>query len=192
MRIATRTKLCLLINVIGLVGIVIYVLVTADLAELFKFGPDSELKIMSVYINTWSKYIGLVVVISIIKILEVGVNDIGSPNLGFSIYDPTETVVYGFGRTELQLLANGMWMVNSLGYIFKTMIIVSRPDVALISVFSGEIASAATIYYLLGKKTEFYIEFDTKTEHEKHGIHQYKKIDEENSDTELIDVVIEG
>jgi len=159
MRIATRTKVCLLVNFLGLIGIIAFILATSDLDILFRFGPSSDLLIMSIKIDTWGKYIGLVVVICIIKVLEVGVNDIGSPNLGFSIYDPTETVVYGFERSELQILANCMWLVNSLGYIFKTMIIVSRTDVALISVISGEIASAATIYYLLGKKTMFYPEF---------------------------------
>jgi hypothetical protein len=186
MRIAARTKICLLINFIGLVGIIIFVYTAADLTELFRFGPSNDLTIMSVQINTWGKYIGLVVIICIVKILEVGVNDIGGPNLGFSIYDPTETVVYGFGRMELQLLANGMWMVNSLGYVFKTMIIVSRIDVALISVVTGELASAATIYYLLNKKTQFIADFDTKTDYKAHckGFEQCK------NDQELTEVIV--
>lgn len=183
MKIAARTRLCLLINFIGLCAIILFIFSTSDLAELFRFGPSDDLTIMSVKMNTWEKYVGLVVVICIIKVLEVGVNDIGSPNLGFSIYDPTETVVYGFDRMELQLLANGMWMVNSLGMVFKTMIIVSRTDIALISVISGELASAVTIYYLLGKKTEFYPDFDTKSEHKKY----LKTL---NIQTELTDVVV--
>jgi len=183
MKIADRTKLCLIVNFLGLCGIVVFIFTTADLHKLFTFGPTDDLTIMSIKIDTWGKYIGLLVVICIIKVLEVAVNDIGSPNLGFSIYDPTETVVYGFTRTELQILANGMWMVNSLGYVFKTMIIVSRTDVALISVISGEIASAATIYYLLSLKNEFFPQFDTKDEHKKF----LKSL---NIQTDLTDVLV--
>ncbi len=178
MRIAARTKLCVLLNFVGLIGIIIFVMFASNTTELFRFGPSSNLTIMSITVDTWGKYIGLCSVTIIIKILEVGVNDIGSPNLGFSIFDPTETVVYGFRRMELQLLANCMFIVNSLGYVFKTMLIVSRVDVALISVISGEIASAVTIYYLLGKKTKFYPEYDTKDEKDK-------------SDAELCDIKVE-
>ena len=183
MRISTRTKVCLLVNFLGLCGIIIFILCTSDMDKLFEYGPSANLTVMSIKVDTWSKYIGLVIVICIIKVLEVGVNDIGSPNLGFSIYDPTETVVYGFERTELQLLANGMWMVNSLGYVFKTMIVVSRTDIALISVISGELASAITIYYLLGKKVEFYPDFDTKSDYEKFS-------QSLNIQTELTDVLV--
>lgn len=182
MRIATRTKLCLLFNFIGLLGIICFVLGTADLSDLFKFGPSDDLTIMSIKINTWYKYIALLVVICVIKILEVIVNDIGSPNLGFSIYDPTETIVYGFNRMELQLLANGMWLVNSLSFVFKTMIIVSRTDVALVSVVSGEFASAFVIYYLLSNKKQFISDFDTKDE--------YKQYQDNTSCVELQEVVI--
>lgn len=179
MRVALRTKLCVLVNFIGLVCIITYVGFTGTLSEIFKFGPDAELVVMTMKIDTWGKYCGLVFIICIIKILEVGVNDIGTPNLGFSIYDPTTTTVYGFNRCELQLLANCMFMVNSLGYVFKTLIIVSRTDIALISVVCGELASAGTIYYLLGNKTLFVKDYDTKEAYEL------------STDNELMDVSIE-
>lgn len=166
MRLATRTKLCVLVNFIGLLGIVVFVFCTASTEDLFTFGPSEDLTVMTMKIDTMFKYVGLIAVTIVIKILEVSVNDIGSPNLGFSIYDPTETVVYGFGRTELQLLANAMFMVNSLGYVFKTMILVSRLDLAFASVISGELASAATIYYLLSKKSRFVTDYDTRDEAE--------------------------
>jgi len=178
MRLAARTKLCVAVNLIGLVGIIVFVACVADTDELFAYGPSVNLTVMAMRVDTWPKYVGLIAVTVVVKVLEVGVNDIGSPNLGFSIYDPTETVVYGFGRAELQLLANCMFMINSLGYVFKTLILVSRIDLAVISVVSGELASAATIYYLLGKKTQFYPEYDTRDE-------------KEQADRELCDVHVE-
>jgi hypothetical protein len=55
----------------------------------------------------------------IARVLEVLVNDIGSPAMGFQIFDPTKTTVYphwgsanavyGFTACSLQLAANGMW-----------------------------------------------------------------------------------
>lgn len=100
------------------------------------------------------------------RAIDTVTGDIGSPNLGFSIYDPTETRVYGFTRYQLQLLANSMWLVQSIGNVFNTMVMVSRLDIALLSVFASELAGAASIYYLLGKKKNFYPDFDTKDEYD--------------------------
>jgi hypothetical protein len=104
----------------------------------------------------------LLVMSSILKILEVVLNDIGSPNLGFTIYDPTKTRVFGFTRLQLEVEANAMWLSNNLGLIFKTMILVSRIDIALMSTFCGQIASMFVVHYLLNQKKAFIPKFDTE------------------------------
>jgi ADP-heptose:LPS heptosyltransferase len=91
-------------------------------------------------------------------------NDIGSPNLGFSVYNPTNTIVYGFTKNQLQILTNLMWTSNSLGIIFKTMILISRLDISLLVVISGEITSIFVIRYLLNNKKDFIPDFDSKEE----------------------------
>ena len=146
----------------------------SDSKDIFAFGPSENLIIATIKIDSWKKYITLLLSICATKMIEVVVNDIGGPNLGFSIYDPTEVVVYGFTKAELQFLANGMWAINNIGLIFKTMVIVSRLDIALISVFFGEIASTAVITYLLSKKKRFVPEYDNKQEEEEEENKRYE------------------
>lgn len=148
----------------GLIFLSAFVFMESDLGKLFAFGPSPTLEILNVRIDTWPRYLALCVGVMLLRSLEVLVNDIGSPNLGFSIYNPTQVDVYGFSKLELQLLANGMFTVNALGYIFKTLIIVTRMDLAIISTLAAEATSVFTIRYLLNQKRGFYPDFDTEQE----------------------------
>ena len=127
--------------------------------------------VISVPINTSVSSNRPLVLSSLLKILEVGLNDIGSPNLGFTIYDPTKTKVFGFTRWQLEIETNAMWLSNNVGTIFKTMILVSRLDIALISTFCGEIAGMFVMHYLLNQKKEFIPQYDTKDEWESYNLH---------------------
>ena len=162
MKIHQRTLLCVVLNCASLVPVFIFVGIYAK----WEFGPTKNLRVISVPINTWSRYIVLLLMSSLLKILEVGLNDVGSPNLGFTIYDPTKTKVFGFTRWQLEIEANAMWLSNNIGTIFKTMILVSRLDIALISTFCGEIAGMFVVHYLLNQKKDFIPQYDTKDEWE--------------------------
>jgi len=162
MKIAERTTICVIANVISLIPVFMFV----GLMTEWEFGPSESLNIMNIPINTWWKYTVLVSLSSISRILEVIINDIGSPSLGFTIYDPTRTKVYGFGKIQLEILANTMYMFNSLGSIFRTIIMVSRLDIALISAFFGELGSFTVVHYLISKKIKFYPEFENEEEME--------------------------
>jgi hypothetical protein len=164
MRIAQRTKYCFWANLCLLVVLVTCALLASPEGGLFTFGPSATLKIGSVVIDTWLRYWVLIILVCLFRSCSVVINDIGMPNLGFSIYDPTTETVYGFARTELQVLANGMFLVTSLSAIFSTLVIVARLDVALVSTLASELASAASIYYLLSKKKRFIKQCDTEEE----------------------------
>jgi hypothetical protein len=142
------------------------ILVFTALNSKWEFGPSTTLTLSGIVIDTWSKYMTVLVMCISMKITEVVLNDIGSPSLGFSVYDPTTRVVYGYSRNRLEVLTNTMWAANSLSYIFKTMVIVSRLDVALISAVASEIASIVVVHYLLNQKKNFIPEFDTKEDHD--------------------------
>lgn len=148
----SRVGLCLLINTITLLCVFVFLIVFNENNSLWQFGPSDSLNVLSIKIDTWTKYILLIVLICLIKASEVAVNDIGTPDLGFSIFDPSETTIYGFTKNNLQFLSNSMFLVNALGNIFKTIVIISRFDIAIISVVSAEITSIFTIRYLLNKK----------------------------------------
>jgi len=162
MRVAKRTRYCFYANMVLLVLILLCAFLAAPDGGLLVFGPSSTLIVGRVVIDTWLRYWCLIALICLFRSLSVVINDIGMPNLGFSIYDPTRETVYGFGRMELQLLANGMFLVTSLSNVFSILVTVSRLDVALISVLVSELASAASIYYLLSKKKRFITAFDTQ------------------------------
>lgn len=160
MRIFYRTLYCVIINWISLIPIIIFVGINSEL----KLGPSDDLTIINVKINTRLKYATIIIISCIIKMVEVVLNDIGSPNLGFSVYNPTTLTVYGFTKKQLHVLTNLMWSANNIGTIFKLMIIVSRLDIAMISTLSSEFISIFVIYYLLSKKKKFIPEFDAEEE----------------------------
>jgi len=161
MRVLHRTAICAIVNTISLVGFLLFMFAFGEHSSLLKFGPTEDLVVLNVKINTWQKYILILIVSSISRVLDVIVNDIGSPNLGFSIYNPTTTIVYGFTRNQLQVLANWMWLINGLKTIADTLILISRFDIAMSSVVISQIASIFVIRYLLSKKKRFIPEKDS-------------------------------
>jgi len=167
MRIRNRTILCVTVNILGLVTLLTFIFEEAPRHSILQFGPSPELVVLQVRIDTWRKYTYLILANCLSRSLDVLVNDIGSPNLGFSIYDPTKTRVFGFDRCELQILANLMWLTNGLMNIFRLMVTVSRFDIALLATLSSEITSVATIRFLLNKKTAFYPQFETEEDWKK-------------------------
>ena len=160
MKKLNRTILCVLINLAITCAIALFIFFArGDNDKIWHFGPSENLIVLSITVKTWPVYIALILISCSLKAVEVGVNDIGSPDLGFSVYDPSVKKVYGFTRLQLQLLTNSMWLFNNVSNIFKTVVLVSRLDVALISTLAGELTAIFTIAYLL-KKKEFYPDVD--------------------------------
>ena len=114
MKIKKRTALCVFFNILGLVALLVFIFGEAPSQSIFQFGPSPNLVVLQVRIDTWRKYTYLILANCLSRSLDVLVNDIGSPNLGFSIFDPTKSRVFGFEKWELQLLANLMWLTNGL------------------------------------------------------------------------------
>lgn len=164
MKIKKKTALCVFFNILGLVALLVFVFGEAPSQSILQFGPSPDLTVLQVRIDTWRKYTYLILANCLSRSLDVLVNDIGSPNLGFSIYDPTKTRVFGFEKWELQVLAQLMWLTNQLINIFRLMVTVSRFDIALLATLSSEVTSVITIRYLLNNKSAFYPEFETEEE----------------------------
>lgn len=162
MRIRDRTLLCVVVNIFGLAALLTFIFGEAPHKSILQFGPSPDLFVLQVRIDSWYKYFSLILANCLSRSLDVLVNDIGSPNLGFSIYDPTKSKVFGFRKWELQLLANAMWMTNGLMSIFRMMVTVSRFDIAFIAQLASEVTSIFTIHFLLNQKTAFYPEFENE------------------------------
>lgn len=148
MRARERVLICILVNILSFGGLIAFIAAEANLTDLLYFGPSKDLVILKITIDTWSKYIGLIALTVVMKCLEVIVNDIGTPDLGFNIFDSSKTTVYGFTRYELQWMTACMWIITNLSNIFKILLIVSRLDLAIIGVLAGEMTSIFTVFCL--------------------------------------------
>jgi len=152
----TRKKIwnCLAMNVAILMAVFAIVFVFKDPnSKYFRFGPNEDLFLISVKIDTWSKYFVSLFTIGIIRIGEVIVKEIGSPILGFNVYNPDKKVITDFTKNELNFLANTMYFVNGLRGVCMVVISISQIDIALISVIVSEITSIWTVRLLLNEKS---------------------------------------
>ena len=119
----------------------------------WRFGPSEDLIIISVKINDYTKYGVLLGLISLINVVKVISQEIGEPILGFNVYNPDKKHIKEFGRLELQVMANTMFMISSIRSMFMVLISISQIDIAFWNVIIQEITSIYTIRMLLNAKT---------------------------------------
>ena len=149
-----RKKLyfCILGNGISLIIVLSLILSTKADGTYWNIGPNDNLIIVSVLINSWLKYTLLLFVITTINVIKVWSEDIGMPILGFNIYNPDKKLITDFGRLELQFMANLMFMIGSVRELFLILVTISQVDVALFDVVVKNITSFYTIRMLLFEK----------------------------------------
>ena len=70
-------------------------------SKYFRYGPHDDLILVSVKINTYSKYYLLLFIISILGFTEVMIEDLGLPILTFNIYNPDKHIITDFSKNEL-------------------------------------------------------------------------------------------
>lgn len=152
----TRLKLryCVVLNIFLFTIIIITVaLCKSDSNTSYTtFGPNNNLYILSVPINTVGKYIGLQFFLLFIECSRVFINEVATPILGFNIYNPDKKVITEFTKNELQIMANIMWAINSLTNGLFVMITISQLDIAILRIIYSEITTVFTIRMLLNEK----------------------------------------
>jgi len=148
-----KVWLCLIGNVITMILVLIFVCIFRDdSSKYFRFGPNEDLIVISILINTWNKWVGLILFIGIIKSCDVLVNELGSPILGFRIYNPDKKVIDDFTKNELNFLANAMWFTNSFRSVLMVVVNITQFDIALSGMIMSEIISIFTVRHLLNTK----------------------------------------
>ena len=157
-----RLKLCIIGQFVLLISVIIPIVLLANKqSTYYKFGPNENLIIISIKINTWLRYCILLIYVFIFRICKVFITELGMPILSFNIYDPNRKKIEGFTRNELQIQANIMYMLNAIRYALTLQLSIVQIDIAIISAIFSELASIPTIYILL-KDKEFVK--DTKEE----------------------------
>jgi hypothetical protein len=144
---------CLIVNFLLLLftGIII-IIFKGDFDDYFQYGPNENLNILSVNINTWKKYYLLQFYLFIVETANCIIIDIANPIMGFSIFNPDKKVIHDFGKVELQIYANLFWLISALRSTINILISISQFDIALLRVIYSELASVYTIRLLLNEK----------------------------------------
>jgi len=148
----TKLKLCLFANCMLLFIITGLMITFSDGDKYCRFGPQKNLIILSLKIDTWDKYYTMLMVIAFIKMTKVLIQKLAMPVLNFSIYNPDKTVITEFTKNELQFFANSMYLISSLRSVCELIVTISQLDLALYSVIVSEIASFIGIRILLNEK----------------------------------------
>ncbi len=149
-----KVWLCLIINFITMLLVLLIVCIfRSPKSEYFRFGPSDSLIVISVQIDTWKKWILLNIFIWMVKGCDVLVNEIGSPILGFRVYNPDKKVIDDFTKNELNFLANSMWFVNGFRGILMAVITITQVDIAFSGMIVSEIVSIFAVRHLLNCKT---------------------------------------
>lgn len=161
MRKRDRVAICVGGNALTVVVLIaVMMAVSGDVKEIWKFGPSDDLRLMTVAIDTWWKYGAIVGLVALVKVSEVLMNDFASPDLFFATFNPDQQKIYGFTRETLTILVNMQLFINNLGNIFKIIVLVTRLDIALISVVVEQLTTTVSVHFLLAKK-EFIPDTDT-------------------------------
>ncbi len=149
----TQLKLCIALNMALLTFIGIALSFYSNIGTGYmRFGPNADLEILSLKIDTWTKYIIFQAFIAIIVMTDVYIGEIAGPILGFTVYNPDKKNITEFSRMELQLYANGMFIITSLRSVLMVIVSISQIDIAILKVVYGELMSLYTIRsILLGK-----------------------------------------
>ncbi len=128
----------------------------------FRWGPNTNLIVISVRIDTWIKYWVLVLFMGLIKSSETIIGEIASPILGFNVYNPDKKKITEFTKNELNFLANVHWMITGVRGVIMMMISISQIDLALIGLLCSEVTSIFVVRHLLNEKE--FVFGDTITE----------------------------
>ena len=157
MEVKKKLQLCILVYGILLILIVIIINFFQTKSTYFRWGvpnkDEEPLIIISVNIDNYYKYFSLLFLITIIRIIKVGVNEIADPIITFNIYNPDKKNIEDFGKNELQFYGNMLYLIDNLRYVLTLMITISQIDLAIYGVLVGEITSIFTIRMLLNEKT---------------------------------------
>ena len=147
-----KLKYCLILNVIVLFIIILLSFIFRVGGSYWNFGPNKVLVIISVHIDTWSKYFILLTIITLINISKVIIEEIGMPILNFNIYNPDKKHITEFTKLELHVYGNTMYAISNIRRVLLLILNISQIDIAIYNIFVCEVTSIFTIRMLLNEK----------------------------------------
>jgi hypothetical protein len=147
-----KLKYCLFGNIFILLLILWSVFLYKEKSPYWKIGPNDDLQVMYIKIDTIVKYISLIFLITIINIGKAYSDEIAMPIIYFNIYNPDKRIISELTKFQLQFYSNSLNIINSIRKIFIIMFIISQIDIALFSIFVSALAQIYTKNLLLEEK----------------------------------------
>jgi len=147
-----RTWLCLLVNMVTLFIIIGLTWGFGEEAGYLSWGPSDKLILIGIVINTWTKWAISMLLIIFVSVVDCITVEFGMPFVSFRIYNPDCKEINDVGPIELQILANGMYLSQSLKSAVYTLAIVTQIDYAVTRVLASELASFYTVRVLIKEK----------------------------------------
>ena len=147
-----KIQICLVCNFLLLLIVTTLMIIFESNSKYCRFGPQDDLIIIAVKIDTYTKYYILLGIITIVKVSKTLIEELGMPVLGFSIYNPDKTIIIEFNKNELQFYAFSMYFISNLRYIVEIMLTISQIDIAIYSVIISDLTGIVTIRMLLNEK----------------------------------------
>lgn len=151
-----KLKCCAILYTFLIILVISLVVCFQTYDTYFRWGVpsknESPLIVLSVKIDNYYKYVALLALITIIRIVKVLVNEIADTILSFTIYNPDKKIIREFTKCELQFYGNYIYLIDSLRYVFTLMITITQIDLALYGVFIDQLTTLVTIRLLLNEK----------------------------------------
>ncbi len=173
----SKLRLCVIGNISILIFVFILAIIFKDNSKYWNIGPNNDLYIVSIKVDSTIKYILLLIVIFIVNSCKTIIDSIGFSITNFNTYNPDKKVITEFTRNELQMSTNLMSLTRNIREIFLMMATISQVDIAIYSVLVIELSNIYTVRMILSnkkfsKKNESYFELIKIQNNESNTIHE--------------------
>jgi hypothetical protein len=153
MNVRQKLLLCLSLNVFILSTSFVYIFFFGGPSTYRQFGYNENLIFLSIKIDTFDKYAFLLFFITMINASKVAVDNIATPILNFSIYNPDKKTILDISKYELIFFGNSIYLLTNLRRLLLTLVSISQIDLAIWSILSSQLFSGYVINTLLNEKT---------------------------------------
>ena len=154
MHVHTKLRWCLVTNVVLVCCIAGFVCIIPKVDDRYmRFGPQADLKLLGVAIDTWSRYWTFQFFLGCVQVTDVVIQDLANPIMGFNIYNPDKKIITEFTKNELQLYAQTFWFLTSVKGALMLLVSITQVDIAISKCVYNELAGVVVIRILLNEKT---------------------------------------
>ena len=147
-----KLRLCVIGNMTILLFVFILAYLFKDNSKYWNIGPNDDLYIVSVKVNSNIKYLFLMLVIFIVNSSKTIIDSIGFSITNFNTYNPDKKIIKDFSKNELQVSTNMMSLTRNMREIFLMMASISQIDIAIYSVLVIELSNIYTVRMILNNK----------------------------------------